>query len=216
VTPAEIIAALALAVAGYACGSISFAIVVGKWGMGVDVREHGSGNVGATNVFRVLGWKAAVLVFLGDFMKGLVPTLVAVYFFGPWIAVIVGASTVCGHMFSVFLRGSGGKGVATAAGVATALMWHIFIPAIILWALVLVVSRMVSLASIVASSAFVAMTFIIDEPLAYQLFSLVTCLAILWRHRANIRRIALGSETRVRFPWNAAPQESDQAEESQP
>jgi len=214
VTTAEVIGAFSLAVAGYAFGSISFAIVVGKWGMGVDVREHGSGNVGATNVFRVLGWKAAALVFLGDVAKGFAPAFVASRFLSPWIVVVIGVITVFGHMFSMFLRGSGGKGVATAAGVATALMWQIFLFAMVIWVVVLLSVRMVSLASILAIVSFVTMTFLVDVPLAYRIFSLVICLATLWSHRANVRRIVLRSETRVRFPWTPAPDGSNDAKET--
>ena len=191
-----------LVVAGYLLGSIPFAIVVGKGIWHVDVRDHGSGNVGTTNVFRVLGRRAGTLVLIGDMSKGFVPVFVAGHFYPAWFALIVALATLLGHMYSVFLRGGGGKGVATGAGIVLALMPGVFVLALGVFLIVLLVSRMVSLASLCAALTFAVSTIVLDEPVWYQVLSILATLVVFWAHRGNIRRIALRCENRVTFPWN--------------
>ncbi len=199
----DIVLAVVIGLGGYLLGSVPFALVVGKWGYGVDVRDHGSGNVGTTNVFRVLGRKAGILVLVGDMSKGFVPAFVAGHLYGPWLAVILAVMPVLGHMYSVFLRGDGGKGVATAAAVILALMPTIFLILAVVWIVVLLSTRLVSLASLCATVGFAALTFIFDEPLAYRIAALLVAAIVVWAHRSNIRRIALRCENRVTFPWNS-------------
>ena len=193
-----------LVVAGYLVGSIPFAIVVGKWLWHVDVRLHGSGNVGTTNVFRVLGRKAGTLVLVGDMGKGFLPVAVAILVFPGWAAwypVIVGLAALLGHMYSVFLRGAGGKGVATGAGVILALMPEVFVISLAAFLVVLFVSRIVSLASIVAALTFACATVALGKPLPYMVLGVLATAVVIYAHRANIRRIALRCENRVTFPW---------------
>jgi glycerol-3-phosphate acyltransferase PlsY len=197
----DIVLAIVVGLAGYSLGAVSFAIVVGKWIFGVDVREHGSGNVGTTNTMRVLGWKAGLLVLAGDMLKGLIPALVAVHLFHPWLAVIIAVTPVVGHMYSMFLRGSGGKGVATGAGVVLALMWQIFVVIAVVWLALLVTVRMVSFASICAATLFPVLTFVFSEPLAYRVAAVLLSAVVVWAHRGNIRRIAMRCEHRVTLPW---------------
>jgi acyl phosphate:glycerol-3-phosphate acyltransferase len=208
VSALDIVLAVALGLGGYLLGSIPFALVVGKWGFGVDVRDHGSGNVGTTNVFRVLGRKAGVLVLVGDMTKGFVPAFIAGHVYGPWLAVILGVMPVLGHMYSVFLRGSGGKGVATAAAVILALMPMIFVILAAVWVVVLLSTRLVSLASLCATVGFVTLTFVFHEPLAYRIVAVLVGAIVVWAHRGNIRRLALRCENRVSFPWSPKPAES--------
>ena len=121
----EIAAFVAALLLAYLVGSIPFGVVVGKLFYHVDVREHGSGNVGTTNVFRVLGKKAGVAVLVCDMLKGYIPAFIAAYFLretDPWLVIFIAAAPVVGHMYSVFLKGRGGKGVATGAGVVIALV----------------------------------------------------------------------------------------------
>jgi glycerol-3-phosphate acyltransferase PlsY len=207
----DIVLAVALGLGGYLLGSIPFALVVGKWGFGVDVRDHGSGNVGTTNVFRVLGRKAGILVLAGDMTKGFVPAFIAGHVYGPWLAVILGVMPVLGHMYSIFLRGSGGKGVATAAAVILALMPMIFLILAAVWVVVLLSTRLVSLASLCATVGFASLTFIFHEPLAYRIVAVIVGAIVVWAHRGNIRRIALRCESRVTFPWNPRPAASSKA-----
>ena len=208
----DIVLAVALGLGGYLLGSIPFALVVGKWGYGVDVRDHGSGNVGTTNVFRVLGRTAGVLVLVGDMGKGFVPAFIAAQLYDPWLAVILAVMPVLGHMYSVFLRGDGGKGVATASAVVLALMPKIFLILAVVWIVVLVGTRLVSLASLCATVGFAALTFVFHEPLAYRIAAVLVAAIVIWAHRGNIRRIALRCENRVTFPWNAKPPELSKGE----
>ncbi len=198
----DIIVAILFGLAGYTLGAIPFAIVVGKGIFGVDVREHGSGNVGTANTMRVLGWKAGVLVLAGDMLKGILPALLAVHLFDPWLAVILAVTPVVGHMYSMFLRGSGGKGVATGAGVMLALMWQIFVIIALVWLVLIATTRMVSVASIGAATLFPVLAFVFSEPLAYRVAAVLLGGVVVWAHRSNMRRIATRCENRVTLPWS--------------
>jgi glycerol-3-phosphate acyltransferase PlsY len=198
----HVVFAILLGLGGYLLGSIPFALVVGKGLFGIDVRDHGSGNVGTTNVFRVLGKKAGVLVLAGDMAKGLLPALLAAHFYPAWLAVLLAVLPVIGHMHSVFLRGGGGKGVATGAAVVLALMWPIFVVLLAVWVIVLLTSRLVSLASICATVGFAVLSFVFTEPLAYRVAAVLVALIVLWAHRSNMRRLFLRCDNRVTFPWN--------------
>jgi glycerol-3-phosphate acyltransferase PlsY len=192
---------IALVIVAYLMGSIPFAIVVGKWFWGVDVREHGSGNVGTTNVFRVLGRWAGTLVLIGDMAKGFLPTFVAGLVLPPWATLIVALAALLGHMYSVFLRGGGGKGVATGAGIVLALMPVVFLVALTVFLLVLLTSRIVSLASICAALTFVTCAIVLDNPLSFRILAVIATIVVIVAHRSNIRRIFLRCENRVTFPW---------------
>jgi glycerol-3-phosphate acyltransferase PlsY len=205
VSTAHIAAAVALAVAGYLLGAVPFAIVVGKGLYGVDVRQHGSGNVGTTNTLRVLGWKAGVIVLVCDVLKGFAPAFVAGRLFPAWLAIIVGVMPVVGHMKSVFLRGSGGKGVATGAGMVLGLMWQVFLVVLAVWLLLLLTVRIMSLASVAAAATFIAAVWIFDEPLAYRIVAVPVGLAVIWAHRANLRRVLQGSEPRFSLSRRSPP-----------
>ncbi len=135
------------------------------------------------------------------------PAFIAAHLYDPWLAVILAVMPVLGHMYSVFLRGDGGKGVATAAAVILALMPKIFLILAVVWLVVLVSTRLVSLASLCATVGFAALTFVFHEPLAYRIAAVLVAAIVIWAHRGNIRRIALRCENRVTFPWNAKPAE---------
>jgi glycerol-3-phosphate acyltransferase PlsY len=198
---AAFVAALLLA---YLVGSIPFALVVGKLFYHVDVREHGSGNVGTTNVFRVLGKKAGVVVLVCDMLKGFIPAFIAAYFLretNPWLVIVIAAAPVVGHMYSVFLRGSGGKGVATGAGVVLALVPLAFGVIAVVWVLLILITRYVSLASLVATLLVPVFVFALGDPLPYLIAALLVTVGIFWAHRGNIRRLLKGTENRVKLQW---------------
>ena len=167
----HVLAFVVLFVAAWLIGSIPFGLVVGKLFYGVDVRKHGSGNVGTTNVFRVLGKRAGVAVLICDMLKGFVPAFIASADLlpHPWAVIFIAAAPVVGHMYSIFLKGSGGKGVATGAGVVLAL-----VPACVphrAWSsgsLLVVVTRYVSVASLTASFLVPVLVIAFDDPLPYQ------------------------------------------------
>ncbi|HJW75347.1 MAG TPA: glycerol-3-phosphate 1-O-acyltransferase PlsY [Thermoleophilia bacterium] len=198
----DVALAVALVIVGYLMGSIPFGVLIGRWFWGTDVRDFGSGNIGTTNVFRVLGAKAGILVLVFDMGKGFLPTFVAALLLRPWVAVIVGLVTLLGHTYSVFLRGNGGKGVATGAGVILALMPVVFLVLLLVWVVVVLTTRIVSLASILAAIAFCVATFVTDQPVSYRVAAVIATLVVVYAHRSNIRRIALRAENRIRLPWN--------------
>jgi glycerol-3-phosphate acyltransferase PlsY len=198
----DVVLAIGLVIVAYLIGSIPFGVLIGRWFWDTDVRDYGSGNIGTTNVFRVLGVKAGILVLACDMGKGFLPTFIATQFLPPWVAVIVGLVTLLGHTYSVFLRGNGGKGVATGAGVILALMPVVFLVLLAAWVLVVLTTRIVSLASIIAAVAFCVSTFLTDQPPSYRIAAVIATLVVVFAHRSNIRRIALRAENRVRMPWD--------------
>ena len=199
----------------YVAGSIPFGLIIGL-SRGVDVRTAGSGNIGATNVGRLLGAKFFALVFLLDLSKGLMPMLAAgalLNFIAPnaatytlWLAV--GFTAILGHMFSVFLRFKGGKGVATSAGVVLGLFPYFTLPALIalgVWIALFAKTKIVSLASIVAALLFPLAYLAFAIPLHWRpfdqqwpllAFSLLMSAMITFRHRTNISRLRAGTESR--------------------
>jgi len=199
-----------LLVLAYLAGSIPFGVIVGKVFYGVDVRQHGSGNVGTTNVFRVLGKKAGVAVLIGDMLKGFIPALLAVNLFDPWPAIFIAAAPEVGHMYSIFLGGSGGKGVATGAGIVMALVPVIFLICLLAWIAVLLTTRYVSLASLVAAALVPIMTLLLSEPLPYKIAAVLVMIIVFWAHRDNIGRLLKGTEHRASLPWTSPEQAPDQ------
>lgn len=195
-------AVLALAVA-YLLGSMPWAYVAGRMVRGIDLREHGSGNLGATNVLRTLGAPWAVLVFLLDAAKGMVAVLWAPLLAAapapPWLRIACGIAAIAGHVRPVFLLGKGGgKGVATAAGVFAALAPVPLAIALAGFILVLVATRFMSLASLtgaVVLPAAVALAYGIHDPL----FAVTAAVGafVFWTHRTNLDRLRRGVEPRV-------------------
>ena len=161
---------------------------------------------GTTNVFRVLGTKAGVLVFLGDFAKGLVPVYIATQVVSggdtALVSVLVAGAAITGHNWSIFLKGRGGKGVATGGGAVMALMPWIFLMVFGVFWLVLLVDRRVSVASLSSAVAFGAATLATGQPAAYIVFALAGTAVVFYAHRANIRRISAGEESRVSISRN--------------
>jgi glycerol-3-phosphate acyltransferase PlsY len=192
-----------LFVLAYLMGSIPFGVVVGKLFYGVDVREHGSGNVGTTNVFRVLGKKAGAVVMVCDILKGYLPAATAAALFTPWAAIFIAAAPVLGHMYSIFLKGKGGKGIATGAGVVLALVPLAFAIIFTTWLVLIVVTRYVSVASLTAAVLVPVLTFLFDEPLPYKIAGVLVAILVWWAHRGNIRRLLAREEHRVKLPWDA-------------
>jgi glycerol-3-phosphate acyltransferase PlsY len=190
------VSTVAAVIASYLLGSISFAIVVSRL-MGLpDPRSYGSKNPGATNVLRTGRRAAAALTLLGDALKGLVAVLVTSAFV-PEAAPWAGLAAFLGHLFPVYHRFEGGKGVATAAGVLFALDWRLGLGTVATWAIIAAFLRYSSLAALVAAvfaPFFTAFIFGIDAT-----FVAVSAMAVLlvWRHRANIARLMAGTESRI-------------------
>jgi glycerol-3-phosphate acyltransferase PlsY len=205
VSTLDVIVFVPMLVAAYLIGAVPFGLVIGKVFFDVDIREHGSGNVGTTNAFRVLGKKAGIAVLACDMLKGYVPALLAVLVFDPWATIFIASAPVAGHMYSVFLKGSGGKGIATGSAVALALVPAIYAVALLTWIAVLLLGRMVSLASLAAAVSLALLVFLTGQPLPYIIAAFLVLFLVIYAHRANIDRMIHHREPRVTFPWNARP-----------
>lgn len=186
-------------VASYLLGSLPTSWIVVKLVKGQDLRKLGSGNLGATNLYRQLGWRWALPAALIDVGKGVVPVLL----FGPRagggdsMALLLGLTAVLGHVFSVFVNFKGGKGVATGAGVVIGLAPWAALVAVVLWGIIVKVTGYVSLGSVVASAALVpALWFLYPDRRGLVWPFAVLALMIIVLHRANIQRLLKGTEHR--------------------
>jgi glycerol-3-phosphate acyltransferase PlsY len=200
-------ARVAWCLVAYVAGSIPTSLIVARLFARTDLRQFGSKNLGATNLYRLLGWKGALPAGIFDVAKGAVPVLLAVKYTTPiWFPLVVGASAVMGHVFSPFVRFKGGKGVATAAGVFLGLAPLSILAALAVFALVVKLSGYVSLGSMTAAGAFFA-----TVPLFYpgDTMLLVSGAAIfsfiVYTHRANIGRLRQGTENRFGRSRSAGP-----------
>ena len=185
----------------YLAGSVPFALLAGK-ARGIDLRQHGSGNLGATNAVRVLGPRVGGLVYLGDTLKGLLPVLLlpkVVQTTNPdlW-AIAFGIAAVIGHVRPVFLLGKGGgKGVATAGGVFFGLAWVPALISLIVFAVTLMITRIVSVSSLAGAVALPIALLVWAGPRApLFLVSVALLLFVVWTHRSNIGRLRRGEEPR--------------------
>lgn len=199
--------AVAVVVLSYLLGSIPFGLLLGFMA-GKDIRQEGSRNIGATNLWRVCGWKLGLAGFLFDFAKGLGAVLVFGGMFStglaqPYQAILAAVGAVIGHNYPVWLRFKGGKGVATSAGAVAGLMWAPFAAAMAVFIVTVAVSHYISLGSMLASLALVAACLVLlPHPLGVDLPLLVLAVLLagmlIFRHRQNIGRIIAGTENR--FP----------------
>lgn len=187
---------LAALIIGYLCGSIPFGLVLAKAaGLG-DVRKIGSGNIGATNVLRTGNKKIAALTLLCDGMKGAIPVLLLGYFGNEQVAIIAGLAALAGHIFPVWLKFRGGKGVATSIGVLTALYWQLGLLFIAVWLIVAFLFRISSLSALIASALSPVFAFMLGgRELA---IPAVLIGATIWiMHRPNIIRLLKGQEPKI-------------------
>lgn len=192
-----------VSVVSYLLGSIPFGIVASRIA-GVDVREHGSGNIGATNVLRVLGKKYGYPVFLGDVLKGFVAVRFALALASrsgadsSLIGILAAICAIVGHSFPVWLGFKGGKGVATSAGAGLGLVPLAILLVALVWGICFFLSRIVSLASVVAAGALPLAVWFIYHSGSLTIFALIIAALVVARHHANIVRIIQGSEPRFR------------------
>jgi glycerol-3-phosphate acyltransferase PlsY len=189
----------------YLVGSVPTGYLMGR-SRGLDIRQHGSGNIGATNVWRVMGRSWGLVAFACDFLKGFLPLyLLRTFGFpdgGSWqvalLLVICGLAAIIGHNFTPWLGFKGGKGIATSAGVMAALMPPVLAVALSLWIILVLVTRMVSIASILAAAVLpLAAAWFYPGQWIYFGFATLTGGLAVWRHRSNIQRILAGTEPRI-------------------
>ncbi len=183
----------------YLVGGIPLSHMAARYGAGIDLRQHGSKNLGATNVYRVLGWKYAIPVGLFDLAKGFVPT----YFFAPWVGpadwipLAIGLGAILGHVFPVYLKFSGGKGVATAAGVLLGVAPTATLVSAAVWGALVYATGIVSVASMTAALVLPIAVWVLTPESTTLLYATdAVAFFIVFNHRTNLRRIVGGVEPR--------------------
>ena len=195
-TAARVVVLLLLS---YVVGSLPIGLWVGFL-KGVDVRTLGSGNVGATNIVRTLGWRLGIVVFAADTLKGCLPVIIARYaganIWGGLLPVLCGTLAIVGHVASPFLRFRGGRGVATGLGVFLGLAPYVASSAFGLWVLLALTFRVVSVASLLASASMAFFMWLYKQPAAYFWFAVVAAVIVAAKHWPNIKRLARGQEPR--------------------
>ena len=186
-TGGEVVLTVALAAGGYLLGAVPFALLVARGFYHVDIRTIGTGNIGAGNARRELGTAAGAMVMVCDMLKGVAPAWAAILLLPPWPAALVAFMPVLGHQYSVFLRGSGGKGIATAAGAVLPLAPFVFLVTLVPWIVVVSVRKVRRAGPFVAGGTYLVASFVIPEPLAYRVLAVVICVSVLIRFRAELR-----------------------------
>jgi len=190
----------------YLIGSIPTAYIFGKTLKGIDIREHGSGNVGATNVFRVLGKKPGVVVLLLDILKGVIAVVIVSDLLGLTEVihrVILAVVVVCGHNWTVFLKFKGGKGIATSFGVLIGLTIKIAVIrpvlfwVVLIWLVCFIATRIISVSSILAAICLPIIMVLTNQEITIICLGIMFCIFVTLRHKANIRRLFAGQEPRV-------------------
>jgi len=195
------VTAALLVIASYFVGAIPTSYIAGRVTRGIDLRQHGSGNLGATNAYRVLGWRAALPIFLVDILKGFLPVLLFPRIDGEthfaW-ALAYGVAAILGHVYSIYVGFRGGKGVATSAGVFLALAPVAVLLSLLIWIALVATTGYVSLASITAAAAMPLLILATGARLEVLVLSLLLAAFVIFAHRANIRRLRRGEEHRFR------------------
>lgn len=195
--------AAGLLVLAYLLGSLPTGFAIAKLVKGIDIREHGSGNTGATNVFRVVGKQAGISVLVVDLLKGLAAVLLVRLIatqlgsdlaLSIWLQTLAGLLAILGHSRSIWLNFTGGKSAATGLGVILALAWPVGLGTAAIFGLVFALSKIVSLGSISAATAAPALMVLTGQPLPFILLVLLGGLYVIVRHRSNITRLMAGTE----------------------
>ncbi len=188
---------IGLLLLSYVGGSIPFGLIFAKIFSNKDIRRIGSGNIGTANVIRNAGLLAGLLTFLFDFLKGLIPVLVALHYYNVLLGVLAGFMAVTGHIFPIFLRFSGGKGVATAFGVVLGLNYLTALISFGIFILMIVIFRISSLSSLVATLSNLLLNIFVAFEKNIVLLNVLLLLLIFFRHKENIKRLISGTEPRM-------------------
>ncbi|KUO72259.1 MAG: acyl-phosphate glycerol 3-phosphate acyltransferase [Clostridia bacterium BRH_c25] len=188
---------LLASIIAYLLGNFATAYLVSRAAGKIDIRKHGSGNAGSTNVLRVLGVKAAVLVFVGDVLKGVAAVLIGRYLAGSYGELLAGIFVVIGHNWPMVLKGKGGKGIATTIGLMLPIDPLMVVLIVITGIIIIAVTKYVSLASVAGVVIFPIAMIITHKPMEYIIFSLVLSAMAVFKHRSNIVRLAKGKESKL-------------------
>lgn len=185
-----------VSVIAYLLGNFATAYLVSKAVGKIDIRKHGSGNAGSTNVLRVLGVKAAVVVFIGDVLKGVAAVLLGRYLAGNYGEILAGIFVVAGHNWPMLLGGKGGKGIATTIGLMIPIDPLMVLLIVVTGIIIIAVTRYVSLASIAGVVIFPIAMIITQKPVEYIIFSLILSAMGVFKHRSNVDRLIKGRESK--------------------
>lgn len=190
-------------VLGHVCGSVPSGLWLVQAFHGIDIRNYGSKNIGTTNVFRTVGPKTAVLVLIADAFKGILAVGIMSYFFhNPLLDVVTALGALLGHNYSIFLGFKGGKGVATALGLLIFMMPKVAVASFGIWLVCVLLTRYVSLGSIMAAIFTPPLAWYLGYLSAYVIFSVVAAFFVVLRHKENIHRLLTGTESKIK-PGNA-------------
>ncbi|MHC5765806.1 MAG: glycerol-3-phosphate 1-O-acyltransferase PlsY [Nostoc sp.] len=216
----------AIVVIAYLLGSFPTGYIAVKQLKGIDIRQVGSGSTGATNVLRTLGKGPGALVLVLDSLKGVlaialvywlfnfepiknyIPPTVDAQLWQPWLVTISGLAAILGHSKSIFLGFTGGKSVAISLGILLAMSWQVGLATVGVFAVVVAISRIVSLSSIAGAIAVSILMVILHQPLPYILFGIAGGLYVILRHRANIERLFAGTEPKIGQPVATEPEQT--------
>lgn len=206
----------ALGLGSYLVGSLPFGYLAGRLLKGIDIREHGSGSMGATNVLRTLGKGPGLVVLLMDIGKGVAVITLTRWICGgeiwpfplelpgivsenglPWLLLLSGLAAIVGHSKSIWLGFAGGKSVAISLGILLAISWPVALATLGIFGTVLAVSRIVSLSSMIGALSLPVLMTVMAQPLPYLLFAIAGGLYVIWRHQANIQRLLAGTEPQL-------------------
>lgn len=207
--PVSMIMLLVALLVPYLLGSFNTAVFISKRIYKDDIRNHGSGNAGFTNIMRIYGTKAAVITFVGDFLKTVIAILVGWFTFGYVMAYISGLACFFGHIFPVFYRFKGGKGVVCAATIMFMLDWRIFVIELLLFAGVLLLSKYISLCSVLCGMTYPIFLNRMNFTTVHiiELVALIIAITIVVKHRANLVRIYNGTESKFKFKKSKTAEE---------
>lgn len=190
-------------VLGHVCGSVPSGLWLVQAFHGIDIRNYGSKNIGTTNVFRTVGPKTAVLVLIADAFKGILAVGIMSYLFhNPLLDVVTALGALLGHNYSLFLGFKGGKGVATALGLLIFMMPKVAVASFGIWLVCVLLTRYVSLGSVIAAIFTPPLAWYLGYPSAYVIFSVVAAFFVVLRHKENIHRLLTGTESKIK-PGNA-------------
>ncbi|ODJ60194.1 glycerol-3-phosphate 1-O-acyltransferase PlsY [Brochothrix thermosphacta] len=189
---------IGLMLVAYLIGSFTAGLWIGKWFFKKDIREYGSHNLGATNSFRILGVKAGIVVMIIDVLKGTLATLLPVWLHVPINPLLIGVFAVIGHIYPAYAKLRGGKAVATSAGILLGYSPSVFLVLMAVFVIVLVISRYVSLSSMIAVVVGLIASIFLKDYVLIIVMAILT-IFILYRHRANISRIKSGTESKIKF-----------------
>ncbi len=194
-------------VISYLIGSIPFGLILTRLFGAGDLRAIGSGNIGATNVLRTGRKSLALATLVLDALKGALPVWIGYAFFGPDMAVVAGLGAVVGHCFPVWLKFLGGKGVATAAGVILTLTPLAGLLAFVVFLVIVILTRYVSLCSVLAAASAAPLSFFLGQIQAAELYLLIAVIIIV-KHHANLRRLFAGEESKLSFSKSSSPEKT--------